>query len=404
MNPITPQQFLIRQPAFPDRKPSDKFYLDLANRLLKECVSAGLFPTLHESVLSRLAICVTGYYQDILSDAGLWRAFTTQCRRMYGHPVPFHSEPEGYIDAELNRIDIAFLIWYCIAMIDSDHRDLYPLHPDVISLSKLWHGILDAEYDEAPMPEEYNIGFQLEVHNPEDASGLYRFSHWLFLHSYLLTPAFTLNLAQLAAEARISEEGGESRLNDLLEEAMSLQPTGPLALYLKEWIYLVLHDRLPDEKDAEEGKTSKEVHKYYKAVTEATGGSPIAYFSDYRELNKFFITALGWQEGEDHLPQFKSHSDFVIQVDPEKGMLLARNVAKCIADPANPLYNAAYARRHAFDLLSVRGLCPPDLLQTILKNGWLPDAAFPDTDDRALVAENADFIARCYLQMFYRGD
>lgn len=52
----------------------------------------------------------------------------------------------------------------------------------------------------------------------------------------------------------------------------------------------------------------------------------------------------------------------------------------------------------------MRGLCPPDLRALVVKNGWLPDAAFPGTEDTALVRDNADFIARVYLQLYYRGD
>lgn len=85
-------------------------------------------------------------------------------------------------------------------------------------------------------------------------------------------------------------------------------------------------------------------------------------------------------------------------------MLLAKNVARCIADPENPLYDKKYAELMAIELLAVRGKCPGDLLNYIEENNWLPDARFPDTDDAQLVSDNWDFIARCYLQEYYRGD
>ncbi|MDE6841912.1 MAG: DUF3843 family protein, partial [Muribaculaceae bacterium] len=72
----------------------------------------------------------------------------------------------------------------------------------------------------------------------------------------------------------------------------------------------------------------------------------------------------------------------------------------------------SYARTHAIDLLTERGRCPHDLLERIWHEGWLPDAVFPgdypDEESRvaahSLVTENHDFIARCYLQQYYRGD
>ena len=85
-------------------------------------------------------------------------------------------------------------------------------------------------------------------------------------------------------------------------------------------------------------------------------------------------------------------------------MLVARNVARCLKTPLNPYYDAEYAKRHSFELLTERGACPGDLLQRACREGWLPDAKFPESGDYSLVAENQDFIARCYLQQYYRGD
>ena len=91
-------------------------------------------------------------------------------------------------------------------------------------------------------------------------------------------------------------------------------------------------------------------------------------------------------------------------VDPKKGMLMARNIARCISCPYNQLYDKEYAKDHAIELLTVRAMCPPDLLDLIGKNGWLPDACFPGSDDKEIVKQNFFFIARCYLQGYYRGD
>ncbi|MBO4965106.1 MAG: DUF3843 family protein [Muribaculaceae bacterium] len=399
MQHITFEQFHISQPCYPETKLSDKYYFNLTNRLLDDWSESGLFPKLHDSVKQRVALCVVGYYQDILSDAGLWRGFISECRRKYRRPVPFHDEPDDYVDFELNYIDVAFMIWYAIAMLDLNHRLLFPLHNDVLALARIWFDRLDRCYDDAPLPEEYNIGFQLDIKDPEDRPLIARFSHWLFNHSYLLTPAFALTTAQMYQQAEPEKEGAEIRMREMLDEAMTQQPTGPLALFLGEWLYLILHDRLPADEQPEVAET----HKYFSAVTEMHGRD-ILYFADYKSLNEFFINTLGWEAGESHLPQMKNDRDFAIMVTPRFGMLVAKNVARFIADPVNPLYNKAYARRNAINLITVRGLCPPDLLKRILAEGWLPDAAFPDADNDNIAPCNEDFIARCYLQLYYTGD
>jgi hypothetical protein BACCOPRO_03685 len=113
---------------------------------------------------------------------------------------------------------------------------------------------------------------------------------------------------------------------------------------------------------------------------------------------------MGWEKGERHLDQFAGDHDFVLMVDEHKGMLLAKNIAKCIADPENPLYDWNYASGHAIELLTQRGLCPADLLKFIFANGWLPDAHFLDSENHQIVGKYHDFIARCYLQEYFRGD
>lgn len=103
-------------------------------------------------------------------------------------------------------------------------------------------------------------------------------------------------------------------------------------------------------------------------------------------------------------------------VTPDKGLMVAKNIAKCIKHPANHLYDRDYARKFAFNLISQRAVCPGDMLRYICQNGYLPDATFPedaticnvnngfDEENRKLVAENWDFLARAYLQEYYRGD
>ena len=107
---------------------------------------------------------------------------------------------------------------------------------------------------------------------------------------------------------------------------------------------------------------------------------------------------------ETFVSQLEQSHDFVLMVNPQKGMLLAHDICRSIKYPSNPYYDREYALTHAIGLLTMRGMCPPDLLQFLLAENAIPDACFPDSDDTQLVASDADFIARLYLQKYYRGD
>ena len=395
---------MLRQPAMPEETDTDRYYLELCNRLADISREKGLFASYPEKVVERAALALTGYYQDVICDAGIWRSFITECRRIYGFTVPFYSgNDDDYMDYELNRADVRFMVWYALSMNYENRRVRYPFDSELLAGADEWFEELERVYDEAPMPVAYRFSPELEIHSEEDRPEIMRLANWLFLHCYLMTPAFAQTLSELAAEYDLTNEDGVMALQKRLDIAMWQDPTGPLALYLGEWLYLIVEGKpapvAPEKKDEERGP-----HKYYTAFTEYTGGKTLQFFATYEEMNRFFISALGWAEGEEHLSQVKDDKDFVLMVDAEKGMLLARNVAKCIACPYNRLYDKEYAREHAMDLLTERGLCPGDLLRLICREGWLPDAHFPESEDYGLVARANDFIGRCYLQQYYRGD
>lgn len=398
---ISKQQFLMWQPAAPQETSTDTYYLSLANRLAAIAKDKGLFPHYPEKAVERAALALVGYYQDVICDAGVWRSFISENRRLYGFTVPFYDDGGDYLDYELNQIDVRFMVWYSLSMNYESRRVWNPMDSEITEGADEWWRVLDEAYDESPMPEDYRLTHELEIHAEEDSDAILKLGNWLFMHCYLMTPAYALTLAEIASEFDLSKEDELIAFQKRMEQSMVEDPTGPLALYVREWLYLMIEGKMPSiaNRSASAGE-----HKYYTSFTKATNGEIIKFFGNYQELNSFFIDALGWEKGEEHLSQLKKGNDFILMVNREKGMLLAHDIAKCIAHPLNPYYDKRYASEHAIELLTERGCCPGDLLRYVCENGWLPDARFENSDDSQLVSDNWDFIARCYLQQYYRGD
>ncbi len=397
MDKIDKKDFLYKQPGFPKAVISDMFYYDVANRLFDVYAASEFSQSLPAEVGKGLCMGLVGYFQDIVADAGIWRSFVDTNRRLYGWSVPFHEEGEEYIDYELNKEDVRFLTWYIIAMTYEDMRDLYPHDSRLLELADALFACLDSRYDDAPEPEGYNLARGLEFSDPEDKEEIYHLGSWLFLHCYLMTPAFALTMNGIMADPELLKSNDVVKLHNRIEQSMLQDPTGPLALYIPEWLELIIDGKIHGEK-----KPEKTPHPYYDKFMSATNGKRIQYFGDYIEMNRFFIDKMGWDKNQEHLPVLKNDSNFVVLVNPERGMLVARNAAQCIADPDNRFYDKEYARENAFDFLTVRGRCPADLVKYAFSNGWLPDVVFPGTADNDLVRKNHDFIARCYLQQYYR--
>ncbi len=409
MEKISLSQFLYFQPNAPIEQPTDKGFLMLANRLIKIWCESKLMKDVPNPLKQLVALGLVGYYQDIIADSGVWRTFISECKRMYGRYVPFYIDSEDYIEYELNCNDVKFLTWYFLAFNSMQYRQLYPLDADLIALAELFYKELDKCYESSPNPSDYTIIFDVELYDEEYIQPVYDLSQWLFWKNYLIVPPFQLTYAQVYNEMEeirvsgISEKEALEKCETIKNEVMSSIPTGPLALYLNEWLHLILTGKYPKQSSAK-NKVANGNHPYYDAFVKATNGEKILFIETYEELNKFFIEGMNWQEGEEHLPIMKSHSDFVLMVTPDKGMLVAKNVAKCIKHPKNHLYNKEYADENAFQLIARRGLCPADLLLFVCENGFLPDAKFPYSENTELVKDNWDFLARCYLQEYYRAD
>lgn len=393
------ESFLLGQPCCPEETSTDRYYYQLTLRLIKAAKADERVARIHEAIIERAALCLIGYYQDMIADAGLWHGFIDECRRLYGVPVPFCKASEDYIDYELNRDDVGFIVWYSVAMY-SDDRKIYPFRSDIVALADLWFSLLEQAYEESPVPEGYHLAHELEIHAEEDQEMILKLGSWLFLHSWLLRPAFALSANEMVAQMIAAGKGNEE-IAAAVQDAVDHQPTGPLALYLREWVHLTINHRLPSQR---ERKEENETHPAFDRMVKSTGGLPLTFIEGYDAFNSFLIDHLGWKAGEQHLVQLKDCRDFVLMADPRKGLLVAVDICRCIKAPSNPFYDQYYAANHAIDLLTDRGRCPHDLLAFLCEEGWLPDAVFPETDDHELVARFHDFIARCYLQLYYRGD
>lgn len=397
---ITQKQYLLRKIDPRRFYDSDAYYLSLADSLAEAYQAAG-HPFVDDEHADQAgqetALNLVGYLMDVVSDLGLWRAFTQHCRTLYGHPVPFYHD-DNYIDCELNRADVRFMTWYSLCFLgDPGTKPLYPLDQRLLELADSFYGIMDDKYDDAPRAEGMLKTNELEMHDPDDADAIQTLGQWVFWSSYLAVPCFKSNMALIYSQAKPDDK---KSLMEVMGQAQMELPTGPLALYLREWMWLIVEGKLPPRpRHAKE----PDEHPYYAKFLAANDDCRIAFFADYSALNQFLARALGW-EGEDNLPQLRHSHDFVLLTNIHKGLLIGRDVARCFAHPRNALYESAYAAANDFSLLTERGRCPIDLTSYALQHNLLPDLHWPEQPHSAeLVKENADFIARCFLLQYYRA-
>lgn len=367
--------------------PSDFYFVKLANRLFEE-----LDERTPEDVRTNIALFVAAYLEDVISGLGLWNAFVEGHRRLYGRNLPFYDAGGNYECGCINVEDVRFIIWYTCQKKMKRGIYLDPLSVEVSAEADKLYGILDEVYDDAPenpLLENFFGSFD----GKEDAL---RKLDWLFGLTYLTCPSMSAYVDDISFADKL------------------IVPAGPLALFLHEWIDLLAGENNAVWKQVEglywkEPEIPEDVRarneEMYRNFVEGTNGRRIVYLDGYDGLKAFLTGVLKWPDDEGHtLPQMKQSRNFVLMAEPEKGILLAKDVCEYIADPLNPIYNKVEAERHAFRLLVEETLCPPDLLAYCIGNGYLSDASYPRVGRKELVAGNADFIARCFLLYYYRGD
>jgi len=388
--------FIRRHPEPVRDSEEIKYYVNLADELYALWERSGYMKNVPDTLRQEAVIAVTGYFEDIASDLGLWRSFIRLNRKFYGNTLPFYHTPEDYIDFELNPIDVRFLLWYVLSIFPGGNmKRPDPMDSDLARLSDDIAFILDECYEEAPPLDELFSTRDLDFHAEEDADRIMTLGSWLYWKSYLLYPALEANLPYILQDVDTTDNGEVTRR---LSQAQMDYPTGPLALYLREWMYMIINHRLPAEKKI----PNQPDHPYFTRFSEATGNQRVKFFSNYADLNRFFIESMGWERGTEHLANLKNHQNFTLFVSRDKGMLVARDVAACINAPGNSLFDKKYARANSYALLTEKGRCPADLLRYCISMGWLTEAVYPDHPDIHVNDKDADFLARCFLQLYYR--
>jgi hypothetical protein len=225
--------------------PSDFYYLRLCNEaysLMEDGAHPEFADLLAREEVENLACFIVCYFEDVISGAGLWRAFTAQVYELYGTYLPFYDlNPDDYYPDEINIEDISFLIWYFISM---THYDENTISPEILEWSDLSFRIFDVfdrEYEQATenpkLKEYYKVG-------PGENSFfvLKDKMRWIMVDSWLLHFQ-RKELADLINEdSRFQNEDGESEENrklylyDIVDSYILSTCTTLLARQGKDWL------------------------------------------------------------------------------------------------------------------------------------------------------------------------
>ena len=163
------------------------YYSDIARKIQKAILSinqsAYLYANMTDEEINRMACYLGCYFEDIISQAGMWQTFTREHFELYGRYLPFYDTTEYYPD-EINQQDVCFLIWYFFSLTFRDFL-INPANEDIVNLAQDVMEIFDQEYETAL--ENERLKSYLNI--PSDAYEGFKVSgemqEWYFFNSYL---------------------------------------------------------------------------------------------------------------------------------------------------------------------------------------------------------------------------
>ena len=123
---------------------------------------------INPSEQKELACILTAYFEDVISQTGIFQAFSRVYQQKYGKPLPFYSLDSDYTPGEINTEDIQFLIWHYHMQLNNLDIAYSPALDTFAAIAADVMELFEAEYETAPENEKLLHYLQLdekEQHN-----------------------------------------------------------------------------------------------------------------------------------------------------------------------------------------------------------------------------------------------
>lgn len=179
---IYPQQWRQIHP-FATPLSTDQYYAQLASRvaeILKRSLLNEAFETTED--LLDTAIRITAWFEDIISNLGIWRTVNEVCSKRHGKPLPFY-DTDSYFPNEPNIEDISLLLWDEVEALHP-YRFMNPENPAIMEAAVALCELFDEEYPTAPETEELYEYLHNE-HQLQDYWHVRKLCDWLSLRAYI---------------------------------------------------------------------------------------------------------------------------------------------------------------------------------------------------------------------------
>lgn len=132
---------------------TDSYFANLAENIYNIITASVISDAFVDSATTRdVAIRLTMWFEDLVSETGIWKAVVTEFKNRYNYALPFYELNEYYEEGMVNIEDIRFLIWN---EMQSLHKQMF-INPENIGIYTLSYNIFklfEEEWEYAPENE-----------------------------------------------------------------------------------------------------------------------------------------------------------------------------------------------------------------------------------------------------------
>lgn len=242
MKKIYPKKWLELHP-YKQTNSVDQYYVGIANEIHKRLYSSTIADAFEEEENIRYtSLCLAAWFEDVISQTGIWQAFTAECRKRYGAYLPFYPIKGDYFPDEINLEDIRFLLWHHIQYLCRGISAINPENPGIEQTAQEIYGLLAEEYETAPENERMQEFLYHSAMGEEDFFRYREILDWFHYQCYFNIE----NVAQCRDEAerllddeKITPEMAETLIYATRTSLTFKGRRNLLSLTSPEWLALI---------------------------------------------------------------------------------------------------------------------------------------------------------------------
>ncbi len=204
---------------------TDLYYITLANRVwdtirtIEKPLDEEDYRKISDEEQKELACVLTAYFEDIISQTGIFQTFTRLHQRRFGKPLPFYTVGEEYTPDEINTEEVQFLVWHYHMQLNNLDIPFSPALDIFAAIAKAVMEIFEEEYETAPENEKFRQSIEVEENEQNNLYALHAKFLWLCTQSYL----FSNNSYLLEEEAEsLVEEAKEAGLEEQATDMVNM--------------------------------------------------------------------------------------------------------------------------------------------------------------------------------------